>query len=193
MKRLVVLSLLLLSTCYPHTAVHLRYSERGAMVFRTLPVNWSYACDFPEELKPPVREGFTYWNKILERDLFVELPGCGVLTLILSEQPRVLVTFVPGPHPDKAEILATTDVGLFGGIPRSAVLRYYGTWADHKLPHPLESAARHEAGHVLGFDHSDLERCLMFPTITMENYVRKPKTACKEEVEMAKQLYGRKD
>ena len=192
MKALLLL-VLLSTSCYPHQAVHMRYSEAGQMTFRTLPINWTFACDFPEETRPSVREGFVYWNKILDREIFVEAKECGVAALIMSELPRVLVTFIPGKNPYNDKTLATADIGLFDGIPRSAVLRYYGTWADYRMPHSLESVSRHEAGHVLGFDHSDLDGCLMFPTIDMPKYVKRAKQACKEEIKEIKQIYGRKD
>lgn len=191
MRRWLLLLAVIVGSCYPHQPVNMRFTEQGVMVFKNLPINWSFACDFPVEVRAPVREGFTYWNKMVGNTIFVEMPNCGVSGLLTSEKPRVLVTFVPGMNQKDPHVLASADVGLFAGVPRSAVLRYYGTWADYKKLHSLESAARHEVGHVLGFDHSDWDRCLMFPTVTMERYEKRAKGACEEEIAMARQLYGR--
>lgn len=189
--RSVFLLVFLFLSCYPHETVNMRYTEMGAMVFRELPVNWAFSCQFPDEDKDPVRKGFSYWNDLVGRDLFKETETCGVNDLVFKDVPRALVLFVPGESTDRAEVLATTNVGIFGGVPRSAILRYYGTWADYKSPTALESAARHEAGHVLGFGHSDYPWCLMYSEIVMEKYLRTPKDACKDEIETARRYYGK--
>lgn len=190
---LAVLSSLFISDCSPHRAVNLRYSERGPLVLRKLPMSWAFSCEFPEEYRDAARAGFVYWNKILDQEIFREASGCGVSSLITEDYPRALIVYVPGVHPENADVLATTDVGLFDGIPRSAVLRYYGTWQSNKSRSAMESVSRHEVGHIIGFGHSDIEGCLMYPKIDMNKYSKKSKGVCGEESKEAHFLYGKKD
>lgn len=194
MKRIIVVLLLLfIPDCAVHRAVHLRYSERGVQAFRKLPINWNFSCDFPIHDRPAVREGFTYWNGVLGREVFKEADGCGLDVLMQTDIPRVTVLFMQGPNPTHPEILATANVGLFEGVPRSAVLRYYSPWAASTSMNSKRSVSRHEVGHVLGFEHSDFGNCLMYPKIDMVKYSRKPKQACNEEIKESRLIYGRKD
>lgn len=191
--RFAFLSTLLLLSCYPHEAVNMRFTEMGPMVFRELPVTYSFSCAFPEDKRDPVRKGFEYWNKMVDGELFKESDACGVDIITFHDTSRALILFIPGKSPERDHVLATTFVGTVDGLPHSAVLRYYGTWADNRYPTALESAARHEAGHVLGFGHSDYPWCLMYESIMMKRYSSSPKDACDDEVKAAREYYGRHD
>jgi hypothetical protein len=179
--------------CAASQAVRFRQTVRGPQYFRELPVNWSFACEFPSEQMAPVREGFTYWNKLVDAEIFREAPACGVAGVLPQVGPRLLVVFDPGVNKDDKVVLGTAHVGLFDGVPRSAVVSYYGPWAALKSEATKATAARHEAGHVLGFAHSDFDWCLMYPKVDVEKYSKKKKGVCKPEAQEARRFYRRQE
>ena len=183
------LLLVLLLSCAPKLASFKINPSGQAQVFAELPVSWTFDCAFPREMKADARDGFNYWNRILGHTVFEEITGCGVLSLLEHSTPRVFVTTVTTMHPTHPHHIGTTTIGLVGGVPRSGVLRYYRPWLEHTSRAGRASVARHEVGHALGFEHSEVEWCLMYHEIEMKEYRDKPKMACRHEIEAARRRY----
>lgn len=184
-----LLFLLLFLSCAPQLVGFKVDSYGRAQVFKDFPVLWSFDCEFPETMKDDVRDGFQYWNDETERTIFVEATDCGVVALIDYDKPRVFVTSIPNFHPRNPELIATTSTGIYNNVPRTAVVRFFGPWLTHPSSGGRASVARHEVGHVLGFEHADSTLCLMYPQMSMEYHRWKPMTACRTEIDMARRHY----
>jgi len=186
-----LLFLLLILSCAPGLVGFKHDSYGRPQVFNDFPVLWSFDCEFPKNMKEDVRDGFRYWNDETERPIFLEADDCGVVALINYSKPRVFVTSVMGFNPRSPNHIATTSTGIFDNVPRTAVVRFYKPWLEHASHGGRASVARHEVGHVLGFEHAESMFCLMYHQMDMRYYSGKPMTACQPEIDMARRHYPR--
>jgi Matrixin len=144
-----------------------------------LPLALVFDTGMDAELERPLREAAAYWNIAAGRTLFVDA------TYAKPDDYNDIVfvqfkwaSYSDPHHPDRTELAATS--------PDNVITLYLGfleqTDADR------ESTARHELGHVLGFDHSSLVECLMYPIIHPHWY---PAELCREEKALLRVLVGR--
>jgi predicted Zn-dependent protease len=109
---------------------------------------WSPARGFTPELLDPTRRAFTAWNEL----------GLGVRFAIVEDSTEADVhvtwsTVMPKPQQIGATFRITTGAGwvAFAHVILSTAYDIY----------TVQNAARHEAGHVLGLDHSPDSRDIM--------------------------------
>lgn len=184
MRRLLFILLLLAASCQEcGTAV--RFGQYFTRPMEKLPMQWSLSCAFPENRAQSVRDGLNYWNVQLGREVFRETEECGVFPPG-NESAKVLVILVP----EESIFLGTTNVEPTGLLPRDVVMRYYNGWTRSESKTFRETVSRHEAGHALGFLHSDFQRCLMYETVDEKDYAERTKDLCREELEEARTIFS---
>jgi hypothetical protein len=159
-------------------------------VFVSLPVEWNFPCDFPENRKQDVREGFRYWDDMTDRDLFREMPGCGKV----RADRGIVVTLSPHSNIDEDGVHALgsayAHVGK-DGVQTGGAMVLWREWRDETGP-MRRSVTRHEVGHLLGFQHNrGWGTCLMYPYINVAGaqYLDREKRACRSEVREFRQHY----
>lgn len=158
-------------------------SQGDPIVWKSIPITWTFAYMFPEELKPAFKDGFGYWNTRLGVQVFKELE-CEDVCLIQS--PQVVV--FEGVELKQGKAFASTLHELNSdGTARSAIVRFMPLFRK-TTPDAQKTAARHEAGHVLGLNHNDEEICLMYPSMTRDE---KLKDSCNFELDLVRQAYIR--
>lgn len=143
-----------------------------------LPVAVVFAPGFSYELETPVRKAMAYWNEQAGAPVFVD--G----RYVDSDSANVAyVRFEWGApddphHPERTELAITT--------PENVVTFYTGFLTE--TDPDRETTARHELGHVLGFDHAKLVECLMYPVIKPRWY---PMPLCREETALLREMVRR--
>ncbi len=122
------------------------------------PVHWHFDCSFPEDLRADVRAGFAGWD-IGGRRMFVEDEGFGCFThLVLQE---VVVHFDPSlVHDANDEEVLANALPIGSPLTTGGRGNFYGQWRLERPSYRVRTAT-HEAGHILGFDHSQDPRCVM--------------------------------
>lgn len=171
-----------------------QYQGEDVKPLRT-PIYWTFACDFPEELKAPVREGFKYWDDKTSRELFKE-SSC----LRINRVTGIVVTtsqdyYTNDKGKQKKSIWGTANNANISGYALiGSTITLYRPWLEAKDDQWTRiSVVRHEVGHALGFDHVDDEECLMYPYINTphKTYSDKHiyKEACPAEVRKFREKY----
>jgi hypothetical protein len=134
-----------------------------------LPMTWAFECGFPRAQRSIIRRAFEFWNR--ERPLgtpllFREAAKCGIDALVAEAcddlthpcstvvvravnlvpkglDPDTLGTGMPGTGEGSDDIIA----GVLTLYPQ-----YFRDSDDTVLQ---DTVARHEVGHILGFEHDD--------------------------------------
>ncbi len=158
-------------------------------VISHLPVTWTFECNFPQQYRDDVRSGLSYWNVQTRRFIFVEADECGISGLTDESTARLLIIYLPRQHTTGPLILATTETSVMDYVPNVGIMRYYLPWSDHSINFGRSTVVRHEAGHMLGLDHTDRTECLMFPRIFMESWTLHEKDACPAELDEVNRYY----
>lgn len=180
-------------SCQPTQAVNFRQRNGIPQIFARTPVLWSLDCAFPPKTAPQARDAFRYWNLLLGWDLFQESEQCGAFGAAFRGSPFVLVAWFDAEHEDGPEIMGSAQTDGFGSTVESGRVGYYRSWSNALSDSVRLSAARHEVGHVVGFDHSDFKRCLMYGSLDSRAYESRPKAACKEEVDEVRKQYPKRE
>jgi len=127
---------------------------------------WTFDHGFPESLKGPIRRGFRYWNEQSGKKLFQEIPNRDSI----SPATGVVVTMDPEHSPDdrfgESSTLAevTRWFGRYGT--QGAVMIVFKDFEVLGSEDEQESVARHEVGHIVGFNHFENPRCLMYAYVS---------------------------
>lgn len=188
LRALLVIMLLALSTC-TERAPFLKDNAGQPRIVTHLPITWSFECTFPETYKDDVRAGLQYWNIVTGRFVFAEAKDCGIGALTDETKARLVILSIPRHHTSGPLILATTESSVMDYVPNAAVMRYYLPWLSHNTAFGRSTVVRHEAGHMLGLDHTDRTECLMFPKIYMDSWALHEKDACPAELDEVKLHY----
>ncbi len=151
------------------------------------PIEWTFACSFPDSYKKPVRDSFDYWDSLTRKKLFTELKVCdkiglnfGVIVVDYSDKSKEDST------KESYTIAQTSRVlGTF------IVITFFREWTDPDNAVDLVTVGRHEVGHAIGFDHSSSRRCLMYETI-IERKKGVDAGVCRSELRLLKRHYGQR-
>lgn len=146
--------------------------------------DWQFSCDFPEDFKNSARFGFDYWNMLAGRVVFTEQP-CGEDIL-----RNVVVYYSDKSREGSDEMHFTIAQTSFSFVGAIRTVTFFREWTAPENFMDTISVARHEVGHVLGFEHSDDKKCLMYPTI-VEKRKSWNAVACEEERRIFRRYYGR--
>lgn len=156
------------------------YVDGGNLAtIRRLPARWSFDCTFPERNRIAVRLGFEYWNSLTDKKIFVEdacgsWDGTGIVVTWSDRNSEV--------QRDGFVILAmVTDWRIGRHGLDSARITFYPYWFDEENWSDYMTVPRHEAGHVLGFNHFPWKDCLMHSDISVTKK-DPPKKLCLEEI-----------
>jgi Matrixin len=157
--------------------------EDGTIAKRKLPIRYTFGYNFPEDVKADVWLGFEYWNSVLGVTAFDLVAPDSVD----ADEPITVLEAMP--TTDIQGDWAVTNVHDW----QNSVVMFLKPTFDHKnMSAIVQSVARHEAGHVLLFKHSDFEQCLMFPEIHATANMKTPKNLCIGEVKQVMDVYGGK-
>jgi hypothetical protein len=176
--------LLILGSCAWAEGTNLRKNKSGHdQVFLSLPIRWNFPCDFPEKFKADVRDGFNYWDDLTPRQLFQEVAECGVL---LHPSQGIIVGSFMKEYEDgtKDKVAGTAYEYVRNDVPIGGMIIFWKDWLTEKNGNVRRSVARHEVGHILGFEHNTRwESCMMYPYISTSNvqYYGHEKQACWSE------------
>jgi len=176
MRRIFILLFLLLSGCAsikfnaeplrpdPLMLYHLSVTMEPAHQC-SLPVFYAIHEDISDELEQQIIRSFEYWDDLTDKNLFFYLGRIKeVKNPDLIESDIIIVEKL---NEDKQ--LAITEIQwntithcIFKttiSIPKETL---------HLPKSAIEAIIRHEIGHVLGFDHSNIKRDLMYPQYDTE-------------------------
>lgn len=192
MKKLTLLAIVLFSACATTGTAPLRQDAVGReLTFRTFPIDWGFDCDFPENLKKIVREGFAYWDDLTPVDLFHETDVCG--RMIGSDQSIIVNATDRAVERDGYTVFGTLSAVHSEGVATGGIINLYHDflkWCDNGT---RSTVVRHEVGHALGFDHNPGRDCLMYKFARSEDdaspVFRYPKQLCQEELRTFRQHY----
>lgn len=193
MKQFLSLFIILaIISCAGHNEVVdiAKYKNGMRIVFNTLPVRWSFHCEYPEGHKDIVRKAFRYWDDLTDEDLFVESKLCGLHQYKDSSTGIAVYTtnmvYMNGNRNTWGIAQHFFDhAGLRGAI------IFFKPWLEGDQI-SKESIARHEIGHIIGFKHSKVVSCLMYDFIyeSVRSPRDKVKNVCSEELKIFLSLYG---
>jgi hypothetical protein len=144
-----------------------------------LPIALIFDDSVGPDLQASVRKAAAYWNEQAGRPIFVD----GRYALPDAYNDVALVRFEwaspdDPQHPERFELAVTSGDNV--------VTLYVGFQSEADADQ--ETTARHELGHVLGFDHAKLPECLMYPVIHPRWY---PMPLCQEEKTLLKEIVNR--
>lgn len=181
MKFLATLLMLVLSAC---SIIHWQRTRflGTEIVIQNPPLYWAFACDFPNDKQQIVREAFDYWNGLAGKELFEET-SCH-LRDTLQDQDLMLTILAADKWPDQGpEVWAiTSGVNVHGNFIGGKMVFLHPWLAKPEEWLVMASVARHEVGHVIGFDHSTREDCLMYEYVNgAKDYSDIVKGVCPEE------------
>lgn len=177
MKKLVVL-VFLLTTC-----IHAPDTLKMDVRWDALPIYWSHATTMDPVDALLVEEGFDYWNKTLNRQVFVEVYPDDYFNPHFPAQVTVYSAGENFPAP-LGETKTYIRVATTSDDRHTVVL-----WKefDELNLNSQRTAIRHEAGHVLGMSHSNDNDCLMYPSVSSDQ--SRPREACTREIELLRSFY----
>lgn len=170
MRQLVLAFLLFMGACTGHYGVASNDGRRIDGV-----VQWAMTCtDFSGVTADFIRDGFSYWEEVAGRPLFVELPclngGDAIAGVIVHRVDRDYFDGTLGYESDNVHL------GFWSGEIALLPPWFAGTdWTKRQV-------IRHEVGHLLGFDHVDDPGCIMNAEAASDE-------ACGSELDTLRRIY----
>lgn len=156
----------------------------------TRPVPYTISKRVPKNVRLAIDDAIDYWNVIYGDRLFLNM---GDLDLTLESDNRFMVVLfdVSDNRPEDKDV-AHTDYSKYpiDGC-AGANVRIYSSALEGLSSASLETAIRHEIGHVLGLGHSDtiFDMGLMSPTLVRD--LSEPVDLIEVELDAFNVIYNR--
>jgi hypothetical protein len=150
------------------------------IIWRSLPITWTFSDNFRPDIKPVFRNGLEYWNHALHTQVFKEIECDGVC---IFQSPKLII--FEGLEFVSSDVIAHTEHNIDGVYVTSATMLYMPQFLMATPDTQLE-VIRHEAGHVLGLGHNDKPTCVMYPAIDLDEGL---KEACDDELNLVRSQY----
>lgn len=168
----------------------------GELVRIATPATLYLDCSLTQDQQVMVTEAAEYWNTAVGKKLIVVEPECGVPedSYATVEGTTIKVQFldlrvVDPRHGEPYVEAAATHLDTNNGLIYHATISLYRTWLQIGYGRKQASIIRHELGHVLGLDHTEDRRCLMYFSNTYDSpdFITQ---ACGAEVRLLRSIYA---
>jgi len=184
MKKIIIL--LFLISCSHPIPIFLKNPKNNPAIQCVVPMLWSISRNVPRQYHETIIEGVRYWNEVLGKKIFIyigevdmspfSLEAGGFIIIgadYMSKNTCATITYTFSPH---------------SCIAHSRVLISERCLVKDK--EYLESAVRHEFGHILGLNHGAWGNVMFYK---LDESFQHPLEASELQINMLKIIYNLED
>jgi len=161
------------------------YDSSGKIVKHcTVPILYSISYEVPFEYHSLIIDSFEHWNDFSGYNLFYY----GGVSNYLPENPLTNGVVIIGIDNFDGNSLAITNLKYGKGCINVVKVNIDEKFLNRNDLEILQTVVRHEAGHVLGLNHSNVFTDLMWKYVGNDR--QHPVDVSDREIEILKKIYG---